>query len=269
MRDPFQDFNLYHTLRDNEWPLGRFLAFYLHGIFARLFVPLDLLYLLRYVQHKLHMGLFWQPHAGAELLCQVLMLILDTAEERQRKYQRSWGDPQHRRFRLRDLVQEAISAERLPRSAYVLAERLYEELRLAVHLLRGARWYARRQQALWQSYHQAAAIVLSRVLVIWLRLRKETSPWVAYACLRTALRQVWRLLFGERTALPDVLEEQSVSVWTEAETLEVFAHMAKRGHTRAPRALAGIVAEWQRGNLPVLPREGEVWPEAHVTRFRV
>jgi hypothetical protein len=168
-------------------------------------------------------------------------------------------------------VQKSLTAEDLPRSAYELEERQFKEALEAEHLLRGSRRAARRQQAQWQLCHQAIAFVLTRILEAWLKLSRETSDWIVYTCLLHALQRAWRALFGPDTPVPDLLQEQDLPRWLEVETLQVMTDMAKRGHTCPPEALAKLVTEWQRDNLPQRPPEAGVkdWPEGHLVRFKV
>jgi hypothetical protein len=270
MFDPVQEHSLDYAIRHEQWPLARFLAVHLQKILPKTITPLDLLFLLGLVCSRLGLMRFWDTHAGADLLCHVFDALLDTAETRQKKRLRSWGDTTHRRFCHRDLAQKLVTAEELPRSAYMLEQRVFQEALLAAHLLRGARRFGRRQQLQWAQYHQAAGIVLSRLLEVWLKLRKETSPCIAYTCLRWALRKVWQALFGAEAPLLDLLQEQDMPQWVEVETLDVMTEMARRGHTRTPEALAHVVAEWQRGNLPQRPPKHCVeWPEGDIVRFKV
>src|SRR5260370_12719821 len=127
MCDSVERYRLQGAFLRNDWPLGRFLATYLYRIAPPFFLPLDLFYLLNYVLTKLHLDLFWDTHAGAKLLCQALDLILTTAETRQKRRQRAWGDTAHRRFGQRDWVQQPIKADTLSRSAYVLRAQLAKE----------------------------------------------------------------------------------------------------------------------------------------------
>ncbi len=272
MFNPIQEHNLDHALRHDEWPVGRFLAYHLKGCLPKTITPLDLLFLVGLVCSRLGLHRLWDTHAGAKLLCEAFELIVTTAEQRQKKRLPSWGDQDHRRsFSQRDFLQQSITAEDLPRSAYELEERLFKEALLAVHLLRGARRCGRRQQGQWQLYHQAAAIVMTRILEAWLKLRKETSDWMAHACLRHALQRVWQALFGLETPVSELLDEQDMPQWIEVEVLDVMTDMAKRGHTRAPAMLARVVAAWQKGNLPKRPPKTGVkdWPEGKIVRFRV
>jgi hypothetical protein len=147
---------------------------------------------------------------------------------------------------------------------------LFKEALLAIHLLRGARRCGRRQQRQWQLYHQAAAVVLTRLLEAWLKLRKEASDWIAYTCLRHALQRAWQTVFGPAAPVLELLEEKDMPLWVEVETFQVMTEMARRGHRRAPASLARMVAEWQRGNLPPpAPPPGVDWPERHTVRFKV
>jgi hypothetical protein len=271
MYDPVQEHALDHAIRHDEWPIARFLAHHLRGILPRHITPLDLLFLVSLVCTRLGLARLWDTHAGAKLLCEAFDLLLTTADARQKKCLLSWGDPKHRRaFSQRDFLQPSITAEDLPRSAYELEERLFQEALVAAHLLRGARRSARRQQGQWQLYQQAAAVVFTRLLEVWLKLRKETSDWIAYACLRHALKRVWQALFGQAAPVPACIDEQDLPLWIEVEAFQVMTDMAKRGHTRAPAALARVVAEWQRGNLPPpAPPQSQPWPERHTVRFKV
>ncbi len=271
-RDPFDDFNLDRTLRNDEWPLARFLACYLMGVVDRWLSPLDLLYLLKYSLHQLALRLFWEPTAGAELLCSALDLILRTALARQKKRLLSWGDKEHRRFsQKRDLIQQPIKLEDLPPSPAALCERLLQEALVVIHLLRGARFYAHSHSPLWQLYHQHAGIALSRLYTVWLRLRKETTPWMAYLCLRWALGEAWQTLFGPKAELPEKLDAQDMPLWAEWETFEVLRELTRQvPHARVPRPLLKVVHEWTHGNPPPpRPPEGEDWPEAYTVRFKV
>jgi hypothetical protein len=270
--DPFDDFNLDRTLRQDEWPLPRLLAFYLVGKVEQWLSPVSLLDLLKYSLHYLTLRLFWEPTGGSELLCYALNLLLSTAEARQKKRLLSWGDKAHRRFSIkRDLMLKTLKLDDLPRSPYVLCERLLEEAMLAIHLLRGARMYAHRRHSLWQLYHQNAAIALSRLYTTWLKLRKETSLWMAHTCLRWALGEAWQTVFGPKAELPERLQAQDMPLWAEWETFEVLKELTQKApHAKVPRPFVPVVAEWQRGNLPPpRPPVGEDWPEAFLARFKV
>jgi hypothetical protein len=137
--------------------------------------------------------------------------------------------------------------------------------------LRGARFYAHIRSPLWQLYHQHAGIALSRLYTMWLRLRKETTPWIAYTCLRWALGEAWRVLFGPKAALPEKLDEQDMPLWAEWGTFEVLSKLTQKvWHAKVLRPLLKVVDEWQGGNpQPPRPPEGEDWPEALTVRFKV
>jgi hypothetical protein len=270
--DPFDDFNLDKTLRNDEWPLARFLAYYLLGFVEGWLSPWDLLLLLKYSLQHLPLRLFWEPTAGAELLCYAFDLILKTAQERQKKCLLSWGDTEHRRFsQKRDLIQKPVRFEDLPPSPSALCERLLQEALVVIHLLRGARFYAHIHSPLWQLYHQHAGIALSRLYTVWLRLRKETTPWIAYLCLRWALGEAWQVLFGPKAPLPEKLDEQDMPLWAEVETFEVLSQLTRKvPHARVPKPLLKVVWEWTHGNPPPpRPPVGEDWPEAFTVRFKV
>jgi hypothetical protein len=106
---------------------------------------------------------------------------------------------------------------------------------------------------------------------VWLRLRKETSVWMAYTCLRWALGEAWKVLFGPHAELPEKLKEKDMPLWAEHETLEVLTKLVKRvPHARVPKPFLKVMAQWQKGNLPPpRPPLGEDWPEAHTSRFKV
>jgi hypothetical protein len=164
-----------------------------------------------------------------------------------------------------------FTADDLPRSPYELCERLLKEALVVIHLFRGARIYAHPHNSDWQLYHQHGAVALSRLAVTWLKLRKATSPYMAYTCLRWALGEAWKTLFGPKAELLEKLKAQDMPLWAEWETFEVLSKLTREArHARAPRPFQPIVAQWQRGNLPTpRPPQGEAWPEAHTVRFKV
>lgn len=233
--------------------------------------PLELLALVKYSLHEPTLSLLWDASAGSELLCYALDLLLTTAWQRQKKRLLSWGDKEHRRFsRKRDLIQQPITADDLPRGPYKLCERLLKEVLVVIHLLRGARYFAHLHNPIWQLYHQHAAIALSRLYTTWLKLRQETSPWVASTCLRWALGEAWKTLFGPTADLPERLKEQDVPLWAEWEAYEVVSDPRRAARDmRIPRPLEPLVAQWRRHYLPLRPPAGEAWPEAHTSRFKV
>ncbi len=251
MRNPMQFFSLEHAHKHNQFPLARFYAGYLSRRIPHPVNPLNALALLEFAHPRLNCHCFWVDNAGSALICEAFDLILDTAQDRQKNGERSWGPAQKlQRFRRADLLIAPLNIPALSQVSSVLTQQLVDEALLAVRLLRAARDFCGKARVDWLTTHAAAATALSRLFETWLALRHHTSPFIARVCLRWALEQVWRLLFGENAPLPKLFDREKMPLKIEREALRIFANEWKTHQAPPPAPFLGVVQQWQQGNLP-------------------
>jgi hypothetical protein len=211
----------------------------------------DVLGVLEHVHPQLKLGLFTVPSAGSNYLCRALTVVLDAALTAEQRHERAWGskdDPQ--RFRQRDCIQEPLRRFQLPATSHALHQRLSDEVPLLLRLLRWTRRFFWQRNLLWGACLQAAAIVLSRILLLWLALRRKIGGWCAHVCLRAALRKAWALLFGGRAPLPDALKKLPMTLRRERKTLLIFCKEGMDAGALPPEPFAELIARWQAGLLP-------------------
>ncbi|HEY7126218.1 MAG TPA: hypothetical protein VH540_19905 [Ktedonobacterales bacterium] len=251
MRNPMQFFSLEHAQKHNQFPIARFFAGYLARRVPTPVNPLSALALLEFAHPRLNRHCFWVDNVGSALICEAFDLILDTAQDRQKNGERSWGPAKKlQRFRRADLLVEPLNIAALSEVSSVLSQQLVEEALRAVRLLRAAREFCGKEQVDWLSTHAAAGVALARLFETWLALRHHTSPFIARVCLRWALEQVWRLLFGEQAPLPALFDRDKMPLKIERETLRIFANEWKKHQSPPPAPFLGVVQQWQGGNLP-------------------
>jgi hypothetical protein len=212
----------------------------------------DVLTLLDYAHERLSHALLWWNNTCTALLCQGVQAILDMAWERQQgRFLRAWGSKTNRQyFKRGELNQAPLKRKDVPTELAPLCQMLLDDVLLVVRLLRGAIYSYGKRDSHWQLYHQAAAVVLTRLFVLWVELRRATDGWVAQVCLRWALRETWKTLFGADVALPELLMPVRMTVQREREVLHL---LIKKGHVREPvrpAPLAEIMARWAAGDLP-------------------
>jgi hypothetical protein len=124
-----------------------------------------------------------------------------------------------------------------------------EELRLLIRLLLAAQracWGAPTGTD-WQECHQAAAVVLVRVMQICARLRERGSRFLAEECLREQARALWEELFGPGTLIlaPTWVEErlkplEALKPWGQWRVLEHLQGEQHGGLALSPVFLAAL-----------------------------
>jgi hypothetical protein len=211
----------------------------------------DVMGVLEHAHPWLDVNLLTVISDGSNSLCRAVVEVMEAAITYEQRHQRAWGgkdDPQ--RFRQRDCIQVPLDRKKLPRTSHDLDKRLVAEMPLLLRLLRCARRFFWRGNLLWQACLQAAAIVLSRVLLLWLALRRKIGGWCAQVCLRAALRKAWLMLFGAGAELPKLLKKLPMTLRRERKTLRLFIKEHKNGGVLPPEPFAELVARWQAGLLP-------------------
>ncbi len=251
MINPFLPTSLNDVSEDELLPLVTLLCDTLMR-HAPIVLPLpDVMGLLECVHPRLNLGHFTVTSDGSNYLCRAVTVVLDAALTAEQRHERAWGgkdDPQ--RFRQRDCMQEPLRRCDLPTSSHDIHKCLEQEFPLLLRLLRCARRFFWQRSLLWQACLQAAAIVLSRILLLWMHLRRLIGGWCAEVCLRAALRKTWELLFGTRLPLPDLLKKLPMTLRRERKTLRMFIEEGKNAQALPPEPFAELVARWQAGLLP-------------------
>jgi hypothetical protein len=248
---PIGFYSLAQFREREEFPLVILLADYLFAHLPFSKERPDVLGLLDYAHEKLAQALLWWPNMCTSLICRSFLAILAMAHARQEQRLRAWGSRTNRQyFKQGELVQAPLRRKDIPTELAPLCQMLLADALLVARLLRGALFYFGKRDPHWQLFHQAAAVVLTRLFVLWVELRHTTDGWVAQVCLRWALRQTWQTLFGAELALPDLLQPVRMTVQREREVLRL---LIKKGHADEavlPEPLAEVLRCWQAGDLP-------------------
>ena len=205
-------------------------------------------------------GPFLSEGYVSTLLCRVLPGFVAKCSELRRRRKAAGGGWWHPNlFSPKDVPQAPADLEELRReSSALLCERLFEELRLLIRLIRATqRWYWKPVQEWperaawlreWYDRHFAVVQVLLRIVHICARLRQRGTPWYAAECLRWQLRLLWGDLFG-----PNVPQTSAVCKWMQPQPLpeEIEQIIAIRLLWERERGLAlpslfeALVAEWE------------------------
>jgi hypothetical protein len=149
-----------------------------------------------------HISYFLVESYCSTLLCFLLpMYVLMTDRQLKRKQRVSGGrvfGPLYR-FTEADLIQRPADRDALRRlGTDTLFHLIGDEMRLLVRLLRAAQQMFRRAPLSegWLPAHQAAMVVLLRLVQISAELRHRESRFLAEECLRWQARKVWDELFA-------------------------------------------------------------------------
>jgi hypothetical protein len=161
-----------------------------------------------------------------------------------------WAHPN--RFSKADLEQRPADREVLRRlSTFALFERLHDELRLLLRLLRAAMLAYRLNQegTQWEACHRAAVVVLLRLAQISAVLRGRGSRSLAQECLRAQARVVWAELFGGKVPVPGAVYKrmqavQEVKPWGWWKLKRHLAEERAAGHPLPP-PVEDFEATWQ------------------------
>ncbi len=171
-------------------------------------------------------GPFLSEGYVSTLLCRVLPGFLAKGAGQRRRHKPAAGGWRHPNvFAQRDVQQAPANLDELRReSSARLCERLGEELRLLIRLIRATqRYYWKPEKEWpgrgawmreWYARHHAVVLVLLRIVHICARLRKRGTPWFAVECLRWQLRLVWEDIFG-----PNVPQTSAVCKWMQPQQL--------------------------------------------------
>jgi hypothetical protein len=203
-------------------------------------------------------GPFLNEGYVSTLLCRVLPGFLAKCAELCRRHKAACGGWRHPNlFSRRDVSQAPADLDELRRASSAwLCERLGEELRLLIRLIRATqRFYWKPVKEWpergawmreWYDRHRAVVLVLLRIVHICARLRKRGTPWYAAECLRWQLRLVWVDLFG-----PNVPQTSGVCKWMQAqevpeeiEQIITIRLLWERGHV-LPSFFEELVASWE------------------------
>ncbi len=212
-------------------------------------------------------GPFLNEGYVSTLLCRVLPGFLAKGAELRRRHKAACGGWRHpNRFSLRDVPQAPADLDELRRASSArLCERLFEELRLLMRLLRATQrcywkpvkdWPERAEwMRAWYDRHFAVVQVLLRIVHICARLRKRGTSWYASECLRWQLRRLWEDLFG-----PNVPQTSAVCKWLlpqelpeEIEQIITIRLLWERERGQpVPSFFAELVAFWEDKIDPAL-----------------
>ena len=267
------------VLAGESAPLTSFLYYYPIRNAPKLMPQPDALGVLGFVDDLDTQGL-WRQTATTTFLVRGLTLLLDQANALEARHQRAWGGAEHpQRLRPNEAIQPPRDPKTLPLNLQELGALLDEELALCFRLARAGQQYYWARNFLWAGYHQAAAVVLSRVYDILALLLARTDWWYLEVCLRAAFRQIWEELFGLGIPLPSLLRKKPLPRWQERLLLEwmtraerearCLARLRKQPYVppKPPRPFAEVLAAWQAGDLPP-PTRGTRMEEARA-RFWV
>jgi hypothetical protein len=111
------------------------------------------------------------------------------------------GKEQPLEFDPAEIEQTVPELHQLPTRLDALCRWLLADLWTLLRLVRVARELFQRKRQEWKRYHRLVGIVLIRLLLVYKRLERLHTPWVAYRCVRWALREVWGKLFGRPVKL--------------------------------------------------------------------
>jgi hypothetical protein len=204
--------------------------------------------------------LLHEKHSGAVLLGRVLLILVPLIDTRHRQHKRALGGKDRPLdFDLAELEQTLPDQHRLPTRLGALCKWLLDDLWTLLRLVRAARDLYRRGRQAWRQIHRLIGIVLLRILRLWNQLCRFHTPWVAYRCLRWALREVWGTLFGTPVALTRAAQPfLKLEALTLGQEWEMWWRLKKEheaGATEVPGLCEPMMTAWLNGDLPP-PYEG-------------
>jgi hypothetical protein len=188
------------------------------------------------------------------LLGRTLSLIVPLIDRRHDQHKRALGGKEHPlEFDPAEIEQTLPEVAQLPTRLDALCRWLLADLWTLLRLVRVARDLFRRKRQEWKLYHRLAGIVLIRLLRVYKRLERLHTPWVAYRCLRWALRQVWGTLFGKPIKLTkdaqSLLKVDALSLGEEWALWYRLKRESKAGGA-IPGPFVEMVERWLAGDTP-------------------
>ncbi|HEY7127413.1 MAG TPA: hypothetical protein VH540_26005 [Ktedonobacterales bacterium] len=193
-------------------------------------------------------------HAGAVLLGRTFLLVLPLIDKRHRQRKRAFGGKDKPlEFDPAELEQTLPELYQLPLRLDALCKWLLDDLWTLLRLMRAAQSLYRRQRQAWMHLHRLIGVVLARILLIWERVRRRFSPWIAYGCLRWALRELWGTLFGRPVHLTagagTFLDQEALSIGQE---WELWVRLKRENDEGGgvPAPFTPLVERWRAGDTP-------------------
>jgi hypothetical protein len=193
-------------------------------------------------------------HSGAGLLGRSLLIILPLIDQRHDQRKRALGGKDRPlEFDPAEIEQTVPLPSQLPTRLDALCRWLLDDLWTLLRLARVARDLFRRKRQTWQQFHRLVGIVLLRLVLVWKRLERLHTPWVAYRCLRWALREVWGTLFGRPVTLTreaeSLLKREPLSIGEERALWQRLKRESEAG-AEIPGPFVEMVERWLAGDVP-------------------
>ncbi len=204
---------------------------------------------------------FWQETFISTALCKAMLFVLCASATREDQHKTiAGGKANPNRYRESDLIQTLPEESSLPRRSGPICRRLLDELPLLIRLMRKAQRAYWKSNPLWKVCHQAAAIVLLRIVRMCKTLRRQSTAWFTHVCLRWAFRVVWGNLFaGDNRRSPEAEEQLKPLPMTVSHERAAFAFLMREGRESAepPPPFELVLARWLVGDLPPIPQSRE------------
>lgn len=192
-------------------------------------------------------------HGGAGLLGRTLSIIVPLIDVRHAQKKRALGGKeQPLEFDPAEIEQTVPERQHLPTRLDALCRWLLSDLWTLLRLVRVARDLYRRKRQTWKQFHRLVGIVLLRLLLVYQRLERLHTPWVAYRCLRWALREVWGTLFGKPIKLTKEAESLKRDALTIGQERGLWVKLKRESEAGAeiPGPFVEMVERWLAGDTP-------------------
>jgi hypothetical protein len=212
-----------------------------------------------------------EDHAGAVLLGRSLSIITPLIDLRHEQHKRALGGKEKPlEFDLAEIEQAVPLPNQLPTRLDALCRWMLDDLWTLFRLARAARDLFRRKRQTWKQLHRLVGILLIRLMLVWKRLERLHTPWVAYRCLRWALREVWGTLFGRPVKLTQeaesLLKQEALSIGQERALWYRLKRESEAG-ADIPGPFVEMVERWLSGDVPPPYREQTEQERIEQARF--
>ena len=192
-------------------------------------------------------------HKGAGLLGRALSLIVPLIDVRHEQKKRALGGKNKPlEFDPAEIEQALPEQHQLPTRLDALCRWLLADVWTLLRLVRVARDLFRRKRQTWKQFHRLIGIVLLRLVLVCQRLERLHTPWVAYRCLRWALREVWGTLFGRPVKLTKDAELLKLDALTIGQERGLWVKLKQESEAGAemPGPFVEMIERWLAGDTP-------------------